>query len=210
MLGRWRSTAVALGAAIGMTAALAVGGVASASAAENDPSLISSLTRPVVLDGKRYTPKQFQKFDGQRLLFVLGSREEDAGAVAAFRTKAELKRYLRATDRVPRDSKKKARASYNGWETVFYADWFLEGPAISVTGNSSNGYLAQSCMYWTLWWCNTTWDNQISSAKTGYSGAYLYNRPWHDTTDGYVYLPAMDSVEVWRFFDNVTSSIWVP
>jgi hypothetical protein len=191
-------------------------------AAGQERSLISSLRGPVVLDGKRYSPQQMKRFEGRHLLFVLGSREAGNGAVAAFHTKPELKRYLRRTHRAPAAaSTTRAHASWDANVSVFYPFRFLEGPSISVTHNSGIGDLRSSCLlchdpsycpppYYNVGACYMTWDNAINSAKTGSTGAYLYNRPFLDTTDGYVYLPPADSVEVWRFFSNMASSIWVP
>ena len=197
-----------LAAGVAALAALAIPAVASADSA-SETSTVAALKRPAVLDGKRYSAKQMQqRFGDQELFFVLGSREESSGAVAAFRTRSEVRQYLKRTGRAVRP--KKAHAAYNGYESVFYEHAFLEGASISVASNNTVGNLADRCMYWTWWWCGTNWDNQISSAKTGYSGAYLYNRPWHDTTQGYVYLPGYDSVEVHRFFNDLASSIWVP
>ncbi len=31
-----------------------------------------------------------------------------------------------------------------------------------------------------------------------------------NTSGGYVYIPATDSVEVWRYFNDVASSVFVP
>jgi hypothetical protein len=193
-------------AALGFAAAAALALPASAMA---DTSLLSSLSSPATIDGHKYSAQQMKhKFAGQKLYFVLGSKEEGAGAVAAFHSKGAAKAYVSSTGRAPK--KGVARAAYNGYETVFYSDAFLEGAAIAVGSNHGLGDLSQNCMSMTLWWCSTTWDNQISSAKTGYSGAYLYNRPWNVTTDGYIYIPGQDSVELWRYFNDVTSSVWVP
>jgi hypothetical protein len=198
----------AVAAGFAALAALAIPASASADTA-SETSTVAALKKPAMLDGKRYSAKQMKRqFGDQQLFFVLGSREESDGAVAAFRTRSEVRDYLERTDRQVRP--KKARATYNGYESVFYEHPFLEGASITVPSNSTVGNLADRCMYWTLWWCNTSWDNAISSAKTGYNGAYLYNRPWHDTTQGYVYLPGYDSVEVHRFFNDLASSIWVP
>jgi len=217
---------IALLGAVATTPAIAAAapdqGGDSTNAAGQDRSLISSLRGPVVLDGKRYSPKQMKRFEGRHLLFVLGSREEGNGAVAAFHTKAEMKRYLRSTHRAPAGSKTTARASWDANASVFYAGRFLEGPApLSVARNSGIGDLRSTCWlchdpsycpppYFNAGLCYTNWDNVINSAKTGSTGAYLYNRPFLDTTDGYVYLPPADSVEVWHFFPNMASSIWVP
>jgi hypothetical protein len=192
-------------AAIGFAAAAALVLPASAMA---DTGLVSKLTGPATLDGHTYTAKQMKhRFAGQKLFFVLGSREEGAGAVAAFHTSAAAKAYVRKTGRAP--AKHTAHAAYNGYQTVFYSDAFLEGYAIATGSNSGLGDLSQFCMISQLWWCYATWDNQISSAKTGNSGAYLYGRPYYNTVDGYVYLPGSDSVELWRYFNDVASSAWV-
>jgi hypothetical protein len=174
-----------------------------------DTSLLDSLSSPASIDGHTYTAKQMKhRFAGKDVFFVLGSKEEGAGAVAAFHSKGAAKAYVAQTGRAPK--KGVARAAYNGNQTVFYSDAFLEGASIAANSNSGIGDLSQSCMISQLWWCNTTWDNQISSAKTGYSCAYLYNRPWNVTSDGYIYIPGQDSVELWRYFNDVTSSVWVP
>jgi hypothetical protein len=102
-----------------------------------------------------------------------------------------------------------AHAAYNSGQTVFYQDAFLEGASIAANNNSALGNLATNCLSGWPFGCFVTWDNQISSAKTGYNGAYLYNWPYLNTTGGYVYIPGVDSVEVWRYFNDVTSSIWV-
>jgi hypothetical protein len=193
-------------AALGIATAAALALPASAMA---DTSLLDSLSSPAKIDGRTYSAQQMKhKFAGQKLYFVLGSKEEGSGAVAAFHSKGAAKAYVSATGRAPK--KGVARAAYSGYQTVFYSDAFLEGPSIAAGSNSGIGDLSQYCMSPQLWWCNATWDNQISSAKTGYSGAYLYNRPWNVTTDGYVYIPGQDSVELWRYFNDVTSSVWVP
>jgi hypothetical protein len=197
---------------VGAAALAALALPASALADSGEKSLVSSLKTAAVVDGKLYSAKQAkQRFADTKLFFVLGSREEASGAVAGFTTRSAMKQYLRDTDRkagaVKQDS---ARASWNGYESVFYTDRFLEGAAISVGANSSNGNLAGNCLAWSWWTCVLTFDNQISSAKTGYNGAYLYNWPYLNTTGGYVYIPGVDSVEVWRYFNDVTSSIFVP
>ena len=197
----------------GLVAAAAVATLVvpgSALANQGDDSLVSALKKPAVVDGKFYTAKQAkQRFADTKLFFVLGSREESTGAVAGFTSRAAMREYLR--DRKAGASKKStARASWNGYESVFYTDRFLEGPAISVAANSANGNLANNCAAWSWWTCVMTFDNAISSAKTGYNGAYLYNWPFLNTSGGYVYIPGVDSVEVWRFFNDVTSSIFVP
>ena len=190
-------------------AALALPGSAVADA--GGESLVAALKKPAVVDGKFYSAKQVkQRFADTKLFFVLGSREEVRGAVAAFTTRAALREYLRDTNRAPRAADHKlARAAWNGSESVFYQDAFLEGPSIAVASNSSAGNLAGNCLAWSWWNCVATWDNQISSAKTGYNGAYLYNWPYLNTSGGYVFIPGVDSVEVWRYFNDVTSSIWV-
>jgi hypothetical protein len=184
---------------------------------DKDPSLIASLKRPAVLDGKRYSAKQMKRFDGQRLLFVLGGREEARGAVAAFHTKAQMRKYLRKTGRpLPSTNDNKATAAWNARESVFYNHPFLEGESITVAAGNGIGNLADHCMRPWPWWCLASWDNQISSVKTGASGAYLYYHPWFqqwtddDWPDDVVYLPGGDSIEVWRYFNDVASSIWVP
>ena len=102
-------------------------------------------------------------------------------------------------------------AAYNPGVTAFYRDGFLEGPEIDVANNNALGHLAQNCMVsYFPFTCSTSWDNQISSAKTGSDGAYLYNYPYMNTSGGYVYIPATDSVEVWRYFNDVASSVFVP
>lgn len=204
--------AVAVGV-LALAALVAAPAVASAGTggASDDGRLVSALKAPATLDGKVYSAKQMQRrFADQPLFFVLGSREEARGAVAAFSTRADARRYLKRTGRAVSKKRAKARAAYNGNESVFYEHGFLEGAAISVAANNTIGNLADRCMYSTLWWCNVSWDNQISSAKTGYSGAILYNRPWHDGSQGYVHLPGYDSVEVHKFFNDLASSIWVP
>ena len=188
-------------------AALAIPG--SAMANSSDESLVSALKKPAVVDGKFYTAKQAkQHFADTKLFFVLGSREEASGAVAAFTKRSALREYLRDTGRKPA-KKNAARASWNGYESVFYEDRFLEGRSISVAANNAAGNLASNCLTWSWFTCVATWDNQISSAKTGYNGAYLYNWPFMNTSGGYVYIPGVDSVEVWRYFNDVTSSIFV-
>ena len=199
-------------ALVGAAAVATLALPASALTNSGDDSLVSALTKPAVVDGKFYTAKQAkQRFVDTKLFFVLGSREASRGAIAGFTSRAALREYLRDTDRKAGTAKKNtARASWNGYESVFYSDRFLEGPSISVAANSSNGNLANNCMAWSWWTCTATFDNAISSAKTGYNGAYLYNWPFLNTSGGYVYIPGVDSVEVWRFFNDVTSSIFVP
>ena len=193
-------------AALGIATAAALALPASAMA---DTSLLDSLHSPAKIDGHTYTAKQMKhRYAGQDLFFVLGSKEEGAGVVAAFHSKGAAKAYVAATGRTPK--KGVARAAYNGYQTVFYQDAFLEGAAIAVNSNSGIGDLSTQCMNGWVFGCFTSWDNQISSAKTGYSGAYLYNRPWNVTSDGYVYIPGYDSVELWRYFNDLASSVWVP
>ena len=179
-------------------AALALPG--SAVASQQDESLVSALKTSAVVDGKLYGAKQAkQRFADTKLFFVLDS------------SRSGLRKYLRDTNRAAGAAKQdKASAAWNGYESVFYPDRFLEGAALSVAANSSNGNLASNCLAWSWWNCIATWDNQISSAKTGYNGAYLYNWPYLNTSGGYVYIPGSDSVEVWRYFNDVTSSIFVP
>lgn len=218
----------ALLAALGAVLVAATPAVAAAApsagtapAASQERSLISSLSGPAVLDGERYTPKQMQRFEGKHLFFVLGSREEGDGAIAAFHTKAEMKRYLRRTHRTPAASKTTAHAAWDANVSVFYMGKFLEGPdPLTVAHNSAVGDLRTMCVfchdpgncnpYYPTGICYVNWDNYINSAKTGSTGAYLFNRPFLDQTDGYVYLPPADSVEVWRFFPALASSIFVP
>jgi hypothetical protein len=202
------------GVAAGVAALAALAIPASAAAdtgnASSEPSIVSSLNGPAVLDGKTYSAKQMkQRFAGQPLFFVLGSREEARGAVAAFRTRAEARSYLDRTGRRRPAHGNKARASYNGYESVFYEDSFLEGNSITIPAGGAIGNLADHCKNWTLWWCNTTWDNQISSAKTGYWGARLFNWQYLNYSGGWVDIPGSDSVELGRFFNDVTSSIKV-
>jgi hypothetical protein len=192
--------------AIGLAAAATLALPASAMA---DTSMLDSLSGPAHIDGHTYSAAQMKhRYAGDRLFFVLGSREEGQGAVAAFHSSHAAKAYLRKTGRLP--GQVKARAAYNPGVTAFYRDAFLEGPEIDVANNNALGNLADNCMVSTLWWCNTSWDNQISSAKTGSDGAYLYNYPYMNTSGGYVYIPATDSVEVWRYFNDVASSVFVP
>jgi hypothetical protein len=192
--------------ALGLTAAAALALPASAMA---DPSMVDSLSGPAHIDGHTYSAAQMKhRYAGQKLFFVLGSREEARGAVAAFHTSAAAKAYARRHhEMLPRRA---ARAAYNGGQTVFYSDGFLEGASIAANNNSALGNLATNCLSGWPFGCFTTWDNQISSAKTGSDGAYLYNLPYLNTSGGYVYLPATDSVEVWRYFNDVASSVWVP
>jgi hypothetical protein len=194
--------------ATGLVAAAALAMPASAMA---DTSMLDSLSGPAHIDGHTYSAAQMKhRFAGDRLFFVLGSKEEGQGAVAAFHSSHAAKAYLRQTGRSP--SQVKARAAYNAGQTVFYSDAFLEGNSIAVNNNGALGNLADNCMIGN-WWgfgCNTSWDNQISSAKTGSDGAYLYNYPYMNTSGGYVYIPGTDSVEVWRYFNDVASSVFVP
>ena len=196
--------------AAGLTAAAALAAV-PASAMAADPSMVDSLTGPAHIDGHIYSAAQMKhRYAGQKLFFVLGSREEGLGAVAAFHTSAEAKAYARRHhEMLPRHA---ARAAYNAGQTVFYSDAFLEGNAIAANNNSALGNLAGNCMVegFLNLYCITSWDNQISSAKTGSDGAYLYNMPYLNTSGGYVYIPGTDSVEVWRYFNDVASSVWVP
>jgi hypothetical protein len=197
--------------AAGLTAAAALTLPASALAAPNpaQPSMLDSLSGPAHIDGHTYSAAQMKhRYAGQKLFFVLGSREEGRGAVAAFHTRSQAKAYLRRTNRAP--GLQRAHAAYNAGQTVFYQDAFLEGASIAANNNSSLGNLADYCMSGWVFGCFTSWDNQISSAKTGSDGAYLYNWPYLNSSGGYVYIPGYDSVEVWRFFNDVASSVWVP
>jgi hypothetical protein len=197
--------------AAGLTAAAALALPTSAMAAPDtaQPSMLDSLSGPAHIDGHTYSAAQMKhRYAGQKLFFVLGSREEGRGAVAAFHSSAAAKAYARRHhEMLPRHT---ARAAYNGGQTVFYSDGFLEGPAIAANNNSSLGNLADYCMSGWVFGCFTSWDNQISSAKTGSDGAYLFNLPYLNSSGGYVYIPATDSVEVWRYFNDVASSVWVP
>ena len=194
---------------VGVAAVAALTLPSAANASDHGQSLVSALKKPAVVDGTFYTAKQVkQRFAHKQLFFVLGSREESGGAVAAFTKRSALSDYLRATGRKSRRADR--RIAWNGNESVFYPDRFLEGPGLPVAANSAAGNLAGSCLYWSWFSCSTTWDNQISSAKTGNSGAYLYNWPFLNASGGYVYIPGVDSVEVWRYFNDVTSSIFVP
>ena len=197
-------------AAASLTAVAALMAPGAALADDGSTTFVSALKSPAVVDGKRYSAKQVQKrFANTQLFFVLGSREEADGAVAAFTTRKGQRDYLRDTKRDKKADSRKAKASWNPWQSVFYSDWFLEGFSIAVNNNSANGNLAQNCMSGWVFGCYYSWDNQISSAKTGSSSAKLYDRPYLSTEGSTVTIPSMDSVEVWRFFDNVTSSIWV-
>ena len=202
---RLRTIATGLAAA----ATLALPGSAMADTGTAQPSMLDSLSGAAHIDGHTYSAAQMkQRYAGRRLFFVLGSREEGQGAVAAFHSSHAAKAYLRKTGRAP--GARQAHAAYNAGATAFYRDAFLEGPEIDVANNNAVGNLAQNCMNGWAFGCFTSWDNQISSAKTGSDGAYLYNWPYLNTGGGYVYIPATDSVEVWRYFNDVTSSIFVP
>ena len=192
--------------AAGLTAAAALALPASAMAA---PSAVDSLTGPARIDGHTYSAAQMKhRYHGQRLFFVLSSREEGRGAIAAFHTSAAAKAYARRHhEMAPRHA---ARAAYNGGQTVFYQDAFLEGASIAANNNSSLGNLAGNCLSGIPFVCFTSWDNQISSAKTGNDGAYLYNLPYLNSSGGWTYVAANDSVELWHWFNDVASSVWVP
>jgi hypothetical protein len=173
------------------------------------PSAVDSLTGPAHIDGHTYSPAQMKhRYHGQKLFFVLSSREEGRGAIAAFHTAAAAKAYARRHhEMAPRRA---ARAAYNGGQTVFYSDAYLEGASIAANNNSGIGNLAQSCLSGIPFVCFTSWDNQISSAKTGNDGAYLYNLPYLNSSGGWTYIGANDSVELWHWFNDVASSVWVP
>jgi hypothetical protein len=194
--------------ATGLVAAAALAAVPASAMA--DTSMLDSLSGPAHIDGHTYSAAQMKhRYAGDRLFFVLGSKEEGQGAVAAFHSSHAAKAYLRTTGRAA--GQVQARAAYNSGQTVFYSDGFLEGYAIAANSNSGIGNLAQNCMIsYFPFTCSISWDNQISSAKTGSSGAYLYNLPYLNTSGGYVYIPGTDSVEVWRYFNDVASSVWVP
>jgi hypothetical protein len=198
-----------LAAGLTAAAALALPASALADTTTAQSSLLDSLSGPAHIDGHTYSPAQMKhRYAGRRLFFVLGSREEGLGAVAAFHSSAAAKAYARRHhEMLPARA---AQAAYNPGVTAFYRDAFLEGPEIDVANNSALGNLAQNCMTSVLWVCTASWDNQISSAKTGSDGAYLYNYPYMNTSGGYVYIAATDSVEVWRFFNDVASSVFVP
>ena len=153
-------------AALGFATAAALALPASAMA---DTSLLDSLSSPASIDGHTYTAKQMKhRFAGKNLFFVLGSKEEGAGAVAAFHSKGAAKAYVADTGRAPK--KGVARAAYNGYQTVFYSDAFLEGASIAARLRTAASATSRShCMISQLWWCNTTWDNQISLRQDGYS-----------------------------------------
>ncbi len=204
---KFRTIATGLVAA----AALALPASAMAYTPTVQPSMLDSLSGPAHIDGHTYSAAQMRhRYAGDRLFFVLGSREEGLGAVAAFHSSHAAKAYLRETGRLP--GQVKARAAYNPGQTVFYSDAFLEGYSIAVNNNGAIGNLAQSCMIsgFLGFGCSTSWDNQISSAKTGSDGAYLYNYPYMNTSGGYVFIPGTYSVEVWRYFNDVASSVFVP
>jgi len=193
--------------AAGLTAAAALAALpASAMAA---PSAVDSLTGPAHIDGHTYSAAQMKhRYHGQKLFFVLGSREEGRGAVAAFHTSAAAKAYARQHhEMAPAGA---ARVAYNGGQTVFYQDAYLEGNSIAANNNSGIGNLADYCMINNIFWCGASWDNQISSAKTGNDGAYLYNLPYLNSSGGWTYVAANDSVELWHWFNDVASSVWVP
>jgi hypothetical protein len=195
--------------AAGLTTAAALAALpASALAA---PSAVDSLSGPAHIDGHTYSAAQMKhRYAGQKLFFVLGSREEGRGAIAAFHTSAAAKAYARRHHEMP--PAHAARAAYNGGQTVFYQDAYLEGASIAANNNSALGNLAGNCMISGFLGigCNVSWDNQISSAKTGNDGAYLYNMPYLNTSAGYTYIAANDSVELWHWFNDVASSVWVP
>jgi hypothetical protein len=191
-------------------AALALPASAMADTSAAQPSMLDSLSGPAHIDGHTYSAAQMKhRYKGDRLFFVLGSREEGQGAVAAFHSSHAAKAYLRRTGRAI--GQLRAHAAYNAGVTAFYRDAFLEGPEIDVANNNALGNLAGNCMVsYFPFTCATSWDNQISSAKTGSDGAYLYNYPYLNTSGGYVYIPGTDSVEVWRYFNDIASSFFVP
>jgi hypothetical protein len=195
--------------AAGLTAAAALAALpASALAA---PSAVDSLNGPAHIDGHTYSAAQMKhRYAGQKLFFVLSSREEGRGAVAAFHTGAAAKAYARRHHEMP--PARAAHAAYNGGQTVFYQDAYLEGASIAANNNSGIGNLAGNCMIegFLNLYCLTSWDNQISSAKTGNDGAYLYNMPYTNASAGWTFVGANDSVELWHWFNDEASSVWVP
>jgi hypothetical protein len=189
-----------------IAAAVAALAPAGAHAATKDEGFVASLKKPAVVDGVRLSAKQVKhRFAGRPLYFVLGSREEAAGAVAAFTRPAKRNAYLRETGRSQDRKRSGASASYNGWESVFYEKPFLEGESFSLAHNTGNGNLLALGMPWYRPFEN--WDNKVSSVKTGYWGARLYDLPSMSTAGGSVDIPGYDSVELWWYFDNVTTSI---
>ena len=195
--------------AAGLTAAAALAAVPTSALAA--PSAVDSLTGPAHIDGHTYSAAQMKhRYRGQKLFFVLGSREEGRGAIAAFHTSAAAKAYARRHHEMA--PARAARVAYNGGQTVFYQDAYLEGNSIAANNNSALGNLAGNCMIqgFLNLYCITSWDNQISSAKTGNDGAYLYNLPYLNSSGGWTYIANNDSVELWHWFNDQASSVWVP
>jgi hypothetical protein len=188
-----------------VAAALAALAPAGAHAATQSEGFAASLTRPAVVDGVRLSAEQVkQRFAGKPLYFVLGSREEAAGAAAAFTTPAKRTAYLKRTGRSHHRKTAGARASYNGYESVLYEGPFLEGDSISVGHGNALGNLASNPLPWRPW---ASWDNHIASAKTGFWGARLYAWPFLNAGGGTIDIPGYDSVEIFKFFGYETSSI---
>jgi len=109
------------------------------------------LQQPIVIDGIRYTPEEFQQFAPPIIHYVVDENSEREGVIYGFKTSEELKQYLMDQGSMPAVQSANTPLSC---QSFFYEHWYYGGASFSIPAGTSLNSLGS-------WW-----NDRISSVRT--------------------------------------------
>ncbi len=137
------------------------------------------LPLPVKIKGVTYDPRDLSHFDGKPLQFYVDEKTKKEGCIYGFTSKDDLYRQLMAVGMLPKDivSNTDHQQVLKHWvpgnPSFYYQHINYGGARLQLDPRHSAYDLTEFHMSGYLWWW-TSWNDQISSLKTGTYGAWLF------------------------------------
>jgi hypothetical protein len=133
---------------------------------------------PFQIEGKKYNPENIEKFDGEPLYYYIDQNILDQGFIQAFSDKSKYFKYLEKVGMIPKDflsdnNQITPKHSVGGTPSKFYEHVKYGGHVLTLDPRHAIDDLSRVRMSGYLWW-QKSWNDRISSLKTGSEGAWLY------------------------------------
>jgi hypothetical protein len=200
---RSRPTAASAIGAIAIALTLMAAGSASADAPDSGLAGDAPAARmSMLVDGRLYAAEQMSRFENKRLFMVAGRRDRARGYAVAFTKRSRWVDYIRRQE-ARRHAAPEARFSSSSSVTVFEQPLLL-GDSVTLDEHEPNLANRRRGWFWRF-----TFDNVVSSVRTGDISVLLFEDTWY--RGSMLYVRAQDSAELGQYgFDNVTSSVCMP
>jgi hypothetical protein len=189
------------------TAAAALA-VTAGPAAAAKPIVHQTPNVPIVVDGKKLTPKQIHRYDGQPLYTRMSADKKRLIATTSLRKfKAFLKKKGLTMPAPNSKPKLKARSSYSGHFARIFVDNFLLGHNYTVA--SGLGVARMAAISGSNWFTSWQFDNSVSSIQTYGTGALLYDLADFNPAWGTAYIGPNQQVDLaWFGWNDRLSSVF--